>query len=53
MTILYTQCQQNVSKDPSSQNGPQEYLVIQRKLSEMKASALQEPESNTYQDDDE
>ena len=44
MTILYAQSQQNVCRDPQSSSSPPEYLVIQRKLSEMKATALQEPE---------
>jgi hypothetical protein len=40
MAILYAQNQQNVCKDALSNSSPPEYLVIQRKLSEMKASAL-------------
>jgi hypothetical protein len=39
MTILYANPMQNMSTD----GGQSEYLVIQRKLSEMKQSVLDEP----------
>jgi len=52
MTILYAQPMQNISNEDSGQN---EYLVIQRKLSEMKSSVLDEPSkesSETYHKSD-
>ena len=44
MDMLYSSNQKNVSLD-GGPGSAQEYLVIQRKLSEIKQSALNEPES--------
>lgn len=43
MDMLYSSNQKNVSQD-GGVGGAQEYLVIQRKLSEIKQSAMNEPE---------
>ena len=50
MDMLYAQNQKNVSQEGGA-NGALEYLVIQRKLSEMKPQALQEKASDTEENE--